>query len=320
MNNPLTAITGFDKVKEKLTKLVEANRVPQALLFTGPETAPKRELAIAFAKILLKTEKNEHPDLHIYLPEGKVGLHSISTMRQFSDDVYLAPFESGKKVFIILDAERMLPTSANALLKTFEEPAIDTVIILVSSRPSNMLPTILSRCQKVRIEQGELTPVKNDPLHKLILDSASEGALHSYAKVLDLVDQVSSQLESEFKELENTLREEMIDPRSDQLTATQKESITKEIEGRVSLQKKARVKELFVTLQSWFRDLHLLRVKGNPALLIHPDYLQAMQAVSAQKKLPDLSEVESAIKDALIALERSTSPKICFENLFLRLI
>lgn len=320
MSCPLDAITGFDKVKKNLKRLVEGERVPQALLFSGSAAAPKKEIASAFARLILQTDKNEHPDLHIYTPEGKVGLHPISTMRQFSEDVYLAPFEASKKVFILLEAERMLPTSANALLKTFEEPALDSVIILVSSRPSNMLPTIISRCQQVRIEQAEQKTVSDDPLHKLILDAAATGTLNSYARVLELVDQVSAQLEAEFKELEKSLREEMINAQSDLLTAAQKESLTKEIEGNVSLQKKTRVKELFVTLQSWFRDLHLLKVKGNAALLMHPEYQEKMHQVVNQNPLPDLKDVESAVNDALLALERSTTPKICFENLFLRLI
>lgn len=320
MSSPLDAITGFDKVKDKLKRLVKCNRVPQALLFSGSETAQTKEIAVAFARTVLQTDKIEHPDLHLYTPEGKVGLHPISTMRQFSEDVYLAPFEASKKVFILLEAERMLPTSANALLKTFEEPALDSIIILVSSRPSNMLPTIISRCQQIRIEPLKQLATSDDPLHKLILDAAAKGLFTSYARVLDLVDQISTQLEAEFKDLEVSLREEMINEHSDTLTAAQKESLTKEIEGSVSLQKKARIKDLFVTLQSWFRDLHLLKVKGNTALLMHPEYQEEMHQANSRNQQLELTVVESAVKDALLALERSTSPKICFENLFLRLI
>ncbi len=84
-------------------------------------------------------------------------MHSIESVRNFIHEVSMAPYGSKYKVFIIHDAERMLPTSANALLKTFEEPSKNSVIILISNHADILIPTILSRCTVVRFNQKENT-------------------------------------------------------------------------------------------------------------------------------------------------------------------
>ncbi len=314
------SIAGYSSVKKRLARMVDTERVAQTLLFYGEEKAPKKQFALAFAQMLLKSKRPEHPDLHFYYPEGKIGLHSIASMRQFCDTVFLAPFEASKKVFIIMEADRMLPTSANALLKTFEEPAKDSVIILVSARPSQIIPTILSRCQKVQIELSPEARQEKDSLLQLLLSSLSEAMLSSYSSILQVVDDIAKSLDEEAIVLENSLSEELLKKKSVQLTALQKELIKKEIDGTVALQKKTRIKHLFIGLLSWYRDLYLLKVNGNCKFLMNPAFKEQLLQSSKVKNLPSLSKIERAIQETLIALERTTSAKICFENLFLRLM
>ncbi|ADI38374.1 putative DNA polymerase III, delta' subunit [Waddlia chondrophila 2032/99] len=306
-------------MNSKLHRLIEMDRIPHSLLLIGSDKATLKETALSFARSILKTDRKEHPDIRLYMPEGKVGLHSIFSMRKFSEEVYLSPFESLKKVFILLEAERMLPTSANALLKTFEEPAPDSVIILATSSPSQLLPTVLSRCQKVTIDKGNPQIVKEDPLYKALITALAHGSLKSYANILELSDQLDTLIDEEHKEMEKSLKTELIDHQADMLTAAQKEAFLKEVEGVVSLSKKERVKKLLIALLSWYRDLHLLKVKGNPALLMNSDFESELAKAACQKQVPLLSDVEQIMRDAILSLDRSTSPKICFENVFLRL-
>ena len=72
----------------------------------------------------------------------------IASIRMLEHRIRLSPNEAIKKVYIIEQADKMTNQAANAFLKTLEEPPADTVIILTSSKPSALLPTILSRCQK----------------------------------------------------------------------------------------------------------------------------------------------------------------------------
>ncbi|MCK4956581.1 MAG: hypothetical protein KAS49_03025, partial [Candidatus Cloacimonetes bacterium] len=73
----------------------------------------------------------------------------IASIRMLEHRIRLSPNEAIKKVYIIEQADKMTNQAANAFLKTLEEPPADTVIILTSSKPSALLPTILSRCQKI---------------------------------------------------------------------------------------------------------------------------------------------------------------------------
>ena len=148
-------IIGNSDIKKYLQRIVMSNRIGNSLLFSGPDGVGKGLFALELATMLLGEENRErifhrnHPDVRELRPEGKVAMHSMDALRSFISDVNLAPFEAKRKVFILLSADRMLPTSSNALLKTFEEPPQDTIIILLTSSPELLLPTILSRCSKI---------------------------------------------------------------------------------------------------------------------------------------------------------------------------
>ena len=134
-------ILGNDQIKFFLSQTLKLGTVGNSLLFAGPDGVGKSLFAEAFAKALIsqddpkgshrdKIESGNHPDIRVYRPEGKIGMHSLGSMRQFTEEVYQSPFEAKFKVFIIHDADRMLPASSNALLKTFEEPLQNSIIIL----------------------------------------------------------------------------------------------------------------------------------------------------------------------------------------------
>ncbi len=152
-----------------LSKMLASGQIPHALLFTGPRGAELDEAAKQFAIDLVG--KYPHPDIHDYYPEGKTGMHPISVLRQLAIEVGFVAYQAPWKLFIIHEADRMLPTSGNALLKTFEEPTEKTVIVLLSHHPEKILPTILSRCQKIDFPTSQ-----EKPKHKILdILSGKEG-------------------------------------------------------------------------------------------------------------------------------------------------
>jgi len=154
------------KPKERLSRIVELGRVPHALLFAGPRGAGKKNAALQFAGDLLQKSVSNHPDVHLYSPEGKAGMHPIESIREISQNVALAPYTGKWRIFIIDEAEKMLATSSNAILKTLEEPTPNTVIILISHYPDRLIPTILSRCQTIEFPPQK-SPVDTDVLNIL---------------------------------------------------------------------------------------------------------------------------------------------------------
>ncbi len=119
------------------------------LLFHGPQGVGKSHFALEVARALVSNTKNEHPDIHTILPDPKSDQHPVATIRALLEEAGLPPFEAPAKIFIIHDAEKMLPASSNTLLKTLEEPPPQTYFILLTSQLEAILPTILSRCCKI---------------------------------------------------------------------------------------------------------------------------------------------------------------------------
>lgn len=145
-------------IHKRLDRLLEQKRVPHALLFVGEEL---EEEARSFAKRVIGSSLADPPDLHFYRPEGRTGMYAVHAIRRLIEEVALHPFEGAYKVCVLCEAERMLPSSSNALLKTVEEPPPRTVLILLTSRPKRLLPTLISRCQTFQFERKkrELEPV-----------------------------------------------------------------------------------------------------------------------------------------------------------------
>jgi len=148
--------------------LVRALRQPHhAYLFTGPEGSGKRLGMRAFAAGLLCERGGcgecracrlalgeRHPNMVVLEPTGPdilVGKDASDpgTARGFARAAYLTPAEPGRKVMVVLQADRLRTEAADVLLKVLEEPPGDTVIVLLSARPNDLPETIRSRCQEI---------------------------------------------------------------------------------------------------------------------------------------------------------------------------
>jgi hypothetical protein len=113
---------------------------PNTLLFEGG-----KEIAPEIEKIARDLIGPSHSDLYTLSPAEKSGLHSIEEIRFLIQEAYKSPFEGKAKVFLLLEAEKMAPVAANALLKTLEEPLLTSYFFLQTARPDQLLPTIASR-------------------------------------------------------------------------------------------------------------------------------------------------------------------------------
>jgi DNA polymerase-3 subunit delta' len=163
--------------QEKLwLQIVERARngtLPHALLLTGGNGIGKRDFAVRFGQLLLcESFQNSsgggevtlpcghchgcrlnqvatHPDLKIVEPQSEGKVISIDQIRELSEFLGLKSHYGNVQVAVIFPAEKMNRFAANSLLKTLEEPTSSTHILLVTSQPSALLPTIRSRCQQI---------------------------------------------------------------------------------------------------------------------------------------------------------------------------
>ena len=172
----------------RLRRAIERDRVPHAYLFSGPPGAPMYATAIALASALsclrargegcdpgdaddparcdacAKIAAGIHPDVVTLVREGAAQIVPIESVRnQVIARIGLPPHEGEVRVFIVEEATSMAPPAANALLKTLEEPPARTLFVLCTTAPEQLLPTIRSRCQRVRFGGGDAVASDADP-------------------------------------------------------------------------------------------------------------------------------------------------------------
>ncbi len=162
----LAEIRGQERAIARLRGALAADRVHHAYLFTGPQGAGKRATAMALAAALncenapgegcdtctpcSKIAQGIHPDVVSLEREGAAQIVPIETIRtQVITRVGLPPHEAKVRMFFFDEAAALQDASANALLKTLEEPPARTMFVLATTAPDRLLPTIRSRCQRV---------------------------------------------------------------------------------------------------------------------------------------------------------------------------
>ena len=180
---------------EYLKKALAEGKLPNTLLLSGSTIEGKKAAHWLASELLRAARFETHPDFHLLVPEGKSDLHSIESIRDAIDVSHSAPYSALVKVFLIESADRMQPAAANALLKTLEEPVLDSYWILLSERPQEILPTILSRCSKLSARGSDVEP-SAPPFQeaKKLLLSLLDGKI-SYPKLFQTLEKIGELME-----------------------------------------------------------------------------------------------------------------------------
>jgi len=160
------------RLAELLARSVRRDALPPSLIFSGPTGPAMREMATALAQALnclspvdsgdardacgvctacSRIARGVHPDVVAVVPDDK-GRVNVEHIRDVIDRVGYRPFEGRRRVVVIDEADTMLAPAQSALLKVLEEPPPSSVFVLVTSRPDLLLPTVHSRCPRLRFE------------------------------------------------------------------------------------------------------------------------------------------------------------------------
>ncbi|MBI4309561.1 MAG: DNA polymerase III subunit [Candidatus Omnitrophica bacterium] len=173
-----------EEILNRFKCLMAANRLAHAYLFVGPAETGKAPTALAVAQLVncdaanapchdcvscRKIASGNHPDVRMVGGDENEAI-KIDDVRQVLGRVALRPFEARLKVFVLRDAQRMTTEAANALLKTLEEPAPNTLMILTTAVPEACLDTIKSRCHMVKFFcSGDRLPQDKDRILDVFL-------------------------------------------------------------------------------------------------------------------------------------------------------
>ena len=141
-----------------IERAINRQRLAHSLLLHGENLGTLAIVAHAIADRLLNDPRHntqnfppkQHPDFHALRPAGKMRLIDVGSTRELIGKMQISCAISTRKVAVIYEADRMNTAAANVFLKTLEEPTPSTTILLLTTRPYALLPTILSRCLHFR--------------------------------------------------------------------------------------------------------------------------------------------------------------------------
>jgi DNA polymerase-3 subunit delta' len=178
--------TAISQIGSELAYIIQADKIPNALLFSGKKNTGKIKSAFEFAKTCnciadtlrpcnnclpcKKITAGMHPDiLQVSLPEKKKAI-SISQIREIGLLLTAKPNEAQKRMVLIEDADKMNVQAQNALLKMLEEPPENTFFILTATHTPPLLPTILSRCRQFRFCPPSCHEIQETLIHQYGID------------------------------------------------------------------------------------------------------------------------------------------------------
>jgi DNA polymerase III subunit delta' len=292
-------IIGHQKIIKLLDKTIARDVVSHAYLFYGPEKVGKFTVAVDFAKKLVVDGDKISPDIIIVQPEiedkkGSLKKHlprriKIEQIRELQHQLSLTAQSGNQKVAIIKKADRLNKSAQNALLKTLEEANPGVIIILVAHDMQRLLPTILSRCQKIKFgtvkdfELDKESTIKDEQKKKeLIFWSFGRPGL-------------------------------MLDLSGDEAEISFREDSMKELENIFS----QNVSDKFALAEEMSKDQDILTKKLEIWLLIFREAILGRKIFSRKDQTKILELLEKTGKSLETIKETNSSAKIVLENLFL---
>jgi DNA polymerase-3 subunit delta' len=247
--------------------------------------------------------RNVHADVLIVEP-GDTGAIKVDQIRDAIDRTGFRPFEGRKRVVIIDDADATLVEAQNALLKTLEEPPTASMFVLVTSRPDILLPTVRSRCQRLRF--GRLSA--SDIAAVLIKQHGYEPAdAHAAASAAD--GSIGLALEGAsgvFTEARAAAAELL-----QRVAGTS--DVRRRLEGAKALAgvgDRDEVRRRLRALASMLRDLGALVSQADERYLANADLLAMLRRLTASFDGERIANALGAVDRAFEAIDRNASPKI----------
>lgn len=321
-------ILGQKYATEILKNSLKKERISHAYLFYGPEGVGKELTALTFAQTLFckrredytycnlceicrKIKSNNYPDLKTVQPEGMNV--KIEQIREIQKDIFYKPIDGRRKIYIIKEAEKMNAESANCFLKILEEPPHYGIFILLTVHPYQLPETIISRCQLIRFEfvpQKDVLKILKDkltlPEDKIkilsnlcfgqpgIAIEKGEELYKKRDKILELLLSLSPiNLFYSLKiaeELRNLAKEEKIEERK----------------------KLIEILEIIIFL---YRDLIILKEKGDIRLLINQDKIKELENFSKNYPKENILKIIELLRENKGYVKRNVNINLVLESI-----
>jgi DNA polymerase-3 subunit delta' len=303
--------------------MLQKGSIPTALLFTGVDGIGKQTTAVALGMALnclnpvgvsacgkctscRKVISGFHPDIITVKPEGV--FIKIDQVRDISRQLKFAPLEGGWRIVIINDAQAMNLEASNAMLKILEEPPKHTVFVLTASQTTDLLPTIVSRCQQIAFR-----PIPYEKVAQLLMEDRGLDKQTARTLAISTKGSLGKALSTDgeqWKEWRSTLVEHV--------SALSEETLQPLFAFAETLSKdKGKVADALEMIMMWYRDI--LMVKVVPGRTINVDFETKIRKAAEGESVESLLEKVEAVHSAQKAISRNANPRLTIEVMLLRL-
>ncbi|MDZ4718088.1 MAG: DNA polymerase III subunit delta' [Roseiflexaceae bacterium] len=335
-------IIGHEWAIEFLRRSIAGGRAAHAYLISGPAQVGKALVALRLAQALncelggpdpclacrtcKRIARGNHPDVRIAgLASQGAGLKAeeaarqrdlkIDTIREWQADINLRPYEAQRRIFILHDAERMSDSAANAMLKTLEEPPPYATLMLIANTAGDLLPTIVSRCQPLKLRPvprtllaSELRQRQHLPPEDADLLAAWSGGRPGWAlHMINAPEQLEAR-QNQLDELANLATQS----RSDALRWAEEQA--KLFRGG----EQANVYSALEIWQGWWRDV-LLTAAGCGDAVTHVDRRSELEQAAKRYTITNIHTLLVQINRTSQQLRENVNPQLAIENILLHL-
>ena len=308
-------------VVQLLQRSLERGRLAHAYLFAGASLTELEVMARTLAKALncdnpprrsnsglpldccdacascRKIQSEAHPDVFWVRPESKSRVITINQMRDLMQTVHLKPTYAIWKVAVVVAADRLNVQAANAFLKTLEEPPANSILILLTTEPQQMLETILSRCLRLNFT-GE-TVRQGDSAFIAWLEKFSSAASAGRANLLGRY-QLLSILLNKLNDLKAAITAALTErsplERYDELDSKMREKLEEELEAAIEAEYRRQRSDLLTGVQWWLRDVWVETWRLGGEMFTYPQLAKAARDVarriSTQQAMENLRVME----------------------------
>jgi DNA polymerase-3 subunit delta' len=324
-------VLGHSKEINILKRAISSGRVAHSYLFAGPDGVGKRLVARAFARAINCETPVGGPDsgkldscglctscrgmdegssLNLVTVKSVGGVLKIDQVRELQNAIKYR-VQSGRRVAIIDEADKLIKAAANAFLKTLEEPPAGSIIILITSRPAELLPTIVSRCQRINFRPLPEETVSNVLIERfgsegLSTEEASTVARLSGGSLAGAIEVVKSGEQARRKQfLERFLRLTLGDG-NEILDAARELSKEEDVLGTLEF------------LKIWYRDQVVLN-EGAERLMVTGGLTRRVSKNQGFERLVRSFELVEEAR-CNITPPRRANKQLTMEDLFLRLV